>query len=653
VLRRSFLLRFALTVIFDRYLFHSFRDSPQQLILLLSSLKCTQYTDEGEERDLGSIFEIESGSKPPSTLCFQTLSAEAIKATTKKSEGRVTSKDLVLTFQRAMGLAFEALDQTPSRPEVDKHPGKITSLREALRSANKTEFQSFNPRPQQFVFSKWPTLAGAKDSVISFACKNSTQHCPVTDSALSSPADQVARVDCGASVAADWSRSLLDRDSFESLRVRYYQKGSQGCNQSASPGVLFAGLSTEFCSGVFGLKTSVSMVLASTEPLPGTFHKTADLERAGRFVYGSSTSHHARLRAACNAAAGLVVQRAVFRIAPAAAYGKTLQQMMIFILMRVASKRVAATFEGATLAETLFFDKLGKREVLNRAFELSTIGANLGCPHNKGVLGCCYAYGRGVAEDRVKGFELARQSAAEGSCIGQFCMGKCYYMAWGVAEDEKEAIRFWRLAAEQGHVGSQNNLGKMFECGYSVPKNYAEAVRLYRLAAAQDDDFAQANLGLMLQLGRGVPHDGVEAIRLYRLAAARGNAQAQLNLGHATIQGLFGVVCDYNEAARLYRLAAAQDEVDAQVCLGDMLMQGLGVAQDSVEAVRLYGLAANAGSHKAQFNLGCAFERGAGVAQDVSQAIRWYLAAAKQGMQEAMHSVMRLDSSTSYVFYRR
>ncbi len=68
---------------------------------------------------------------------------------------------------------------------------------------------------------------------------------------------------------------------FESLRVRYYQKGGQGSNQSASARVLFAGLSTEFCSAVFGLKSAVSMVSASTQQLPGQFHKMADLERAG------------------------------------------------------------------------------------------------------------------------------------------------------------------------------------------------------------------------------------------------------------------------------------------------------------------------------------------------------------------------------------
>ena len=180
MLRRSFSLRFALTVIFVRYLFHGVQKASQQLVLLLSSLKCTQNTDDGDVHDLGSIFEIESGSKPPSTISFENLPAAAVEVTTKKSEGRVTARDLFLTFQRAMGSEFEALEQTPSRPQVDKHPGKFASFREALRSANKSEFQTFTPQLQQFVFSNWPMLAGAEDSVISFAYKNSTQPRPVT-----------------------------------------------------------------------------------------------------------------------------------------------------------------------------------------------------------------------------------------------------------------------------------------------------------------------------------------------------------------------------------------------------------------------------------------------------------------------------------------
>jgi hypothetical protein len=81
-------------------------------------------------------------------------------------------------------------------------------------------------------------------------------------------------------------------------------------------------------------------------------------------------------------------------------------------------------------------------------------------------------------------------------------------------------------------------------------------------------------------------------------------------------------------------------------------MQGIGVAQDAEEAVRLYSLAASAGDQRAQFCFARALEVGTGVAQDTAQAIKWYLAAARQGMTEAIHSVMRLDTTTNYIFYK-
>ena len=379
----------------------------------------------------------------------------------------------------------------------------------------------------------------------------------------------------------------MNSDSFESVDV----KGVQECDESASSGLMFAGLSTEFCSGVLGFKSSVFMASSCSEQLQSQRHEMPALDRIGRSLYASNIAHKARLRATCGTAAGLVVQRV---IAAATTCSKHSQHiMMVGVLKRVAAKRVTATVEGATLAEMLFFNSLSKLADFKRAFEVSAIGANLGCPHNKGILSCCYAYGRGVAEDRVKGFELARQSAADGSRIGQYSIGKCYLMGWGVARDGTEAVRLWLLAAAQGNAVAQNNLGCMFRDGHGVAQDDAEAVRLFRLAAAghSNCDYPQASLGFMLESGRGVAQDGAEAVRLYRLSAARGNAQAQFHLANVTAKGLYGVAQDYVEAARLYRLSAEQDDVAAQMCLAGMLMQGIGVKQDAEEAVRLYSLA--------------------------------------------------------------
>jgi TPR repeat protein len=161
-----------------------------------------------------------------------------------------------------------------------------------------------------------------------------------------------------------------------------------------------------------------------------------------------------------------------------------------------------------------------------RAFEVASAGASMGCAHSKGALGRCYTFGYGVDDDKVKGLALARESAAAGSCFGQFVVGICYCEFWGVAQDNAEGLRLCRLAAAQGHASAQLNLGYMFRHGEGVAQDYAEAVRLYRLAAAQGDACAQFALGSMFEDGYGVAKDRAEAIRWHSIAAAQGLAKA-------------------------------------------------------------------------------------------------------------------------------
>jgi hypothetical protein len=245
----------------------------------------------------------------------------------------------------------------------------------------------------------------------------------------------------------------------------------------------------------------------------------------------------------------------------------------------------------AHVSDMLVEGRPGVAKDEKRAFELAAAGAALGCPHSKGALGRCYAYGRGVAKDAARGLALGRESAAAGSCFGQFVVGKCYDAGWGVAQDYAEAVRLYRLAAAQGHACAQFYLGVMFYNGQGVARDYAEAVRLYHLAVAQGNVGAQINLGLMFKIGQGVARDYAEAVRLFRLAVAQGDAAAQINLGYMFEDGK-GVAQDYAEAVRLYRLALVQGYEHAQYLLGVMFENGRGVAKDRAEAIRLYRLAA-------------------------------------------------------------
>jgi TPR repeat protein len=180
----------------------------------------------------------------------------------------------------------------------------------------------------------------------------------------------------------------------------------------------------------------------------------------------------------------------------------------------------------AFLATMMYEGRQGVRKKKVLVFEVASAGAALGCPHSKGVLGCCYVFGHGVERDKARGLALGRESAATGSCFGQFVVGK-YYDSGSEENDDDTAMLFFKLAAAQGHAAAQCCLGSMFANADGVPQDDVEAVKWWRLAAAQGYDVAQYSLGWMLINGRGVTLDYTEAAQWLSLATAQGYEAAQ------------------------------------------------------------------------------------------------------------------------------
>jgi len=356
-------------------------------------------------------------------------------------------------------------------------------------------------------------------------------------------------------------------------------------------------LSPQLCSVVFRSRSAVLMCAAQLQ-LPRARHDVLSALRCRDLcVYEVGVAGEERLRAVGGGGVGLLVLRMT---ATGGACGRDVKQLMMSLVRYVAAVLAAATPEAffergqresegglyasaaeswgravdlkhahahALLSTMLFEGRPDVPKDVQRAFELASAGAGMGCAHSKGALGRCYGAGCGVAADAARAVSLGRESAAEGSCMGQFVLGRCYSEGVGVAQDDAEAARLYRLAAEQGHAVALSNLGYMFDEGLGVAQDYAEAVRLYRLAAAQGYAGAQFNLGCMFQCGRGVAQDDAEAVRFYSLAAEQGDADAQCNLGVMFELGR-GVAQDRAEAIRLYRLAAAQGDADATAALG-------------------------------------------------------------------------------------
>jgi hypothetical protein len=193
---------FALTHTSVRFLFFQSPKSQASLVLMLSSLRCTQNTDDGEEDDLGSIFEIERDSTPPSMISFRSLSATAIDAVIKNRDKNkeVSIRELCQTYHRSMGRDFEQMERLPFRPQVEKHPGKFRSFRDAVQDTKKSDFKSFSPQLQNFVFTDWPNLKVAESCTITFALKSDIRtisETPLTSHNETKPSESVGATTSG------------------------------------------------------------------------------------------------------------------------------------------------------------------------------------------------------------------------------------------------------------------------------------------------------------------------------------------------------------------------------------------------------------------------------------------------------------------------
>jgi len=114
------------------------------------------------------------------------------------------------------------------------------------------------------------------------------------------------------------------------------------------------------------------------------------------------------------------------------------------------------------------------------------------------------------------------QLAEQGHAKAQFNLGCCYAKGDGVRQDKAEAVRWNRKAAEQGNAEAQLNLGFCYEYGDGVRQDKAEAVRWYTKAAEQGNAWAQGSLGVCYEYGEGVRQNKSIAQEWYGKACDNG-----------------------------------------------------------------------------------------------------------------------------------
>ena len=149
------------------------------------------------------------------------------------------------------------------------------------------------------------------------------------------------------------------------------------------------------------------------------------------------------------------------------------------------------------------------------------------------------------------------KKAEGGHSEAQCLLGYCYEFGIGVAQEKKFAVVLYAKAAVQGHASAQYSLGLCYTDGNGVAKDDRLAVECFAKAAAQGHSDAQFNLGLFYDYGTGVAQDYKLAVEWYTKAATLGHVKAQYSLGAHYERGI-GVAQDFKRAADWHGKAAAQ-----------------------------------------------------------------------------------------------
>lgn len=191
-----------------------------------------------------------------------------------------------------------------------------------------------------------------------------------------------------------------------------------------------------------------------------------------------------------------------------------------------------------------------------------TEAAQAGNAEAQFCLGYMYLFGKGVAPNEAKAFELFQKSADQGNADAQCNLGFIYYLGKVVPQSKNRAFEMFKKAAEQGNLDGLYNLGVMYKVGDGVPRNDAKAFELFQKASERGHAAAQCRLGSCYRTGEGVEKSETKAIDWYQKAANRGNAFAQRWLGVMYENGE-GVPPNKFKAMEWYCKSANQGNADA------------------------------------------------------------------------------------------
>lgn len=240
-------------------------------------------------------------------------------------------------------------------------------------------------------------------------------------------------------------------------------------------------------------------------------------------------------------------------------------------------------------------------------------------------------YGKGIAKNTKKAFDLYMIAATNKVTEASFMVGLCYLEGEGIYQDSIQAVSWFTEAAKYAHPLSQYYLGMAYKNGEGVDKDIPRAAQWLVHAAKSGIVEADKEAGICyetLSKFKG-------AARLYLAGAEAGDSYCQEKIGDFYADGKGTLQCA-ELAIHYYELACNQNNVEAMVKLANHYAKGENFPKNIKKAIELWTKAANNGNDEAQNNLAECYHLGDGIVKNDLTAVSWWEKSASQGNVNAM-----------------
>ena len=271
-----------------------------------------------------------------------------------------------------------------------------------------------------------------------------------------------------------------------------------------------------------------------------------------------------------------------------------------------------------------------------KGFDLIYSAAQKGYIIAKNNLIKCYLEGIGTEINHSKAIEILNEIIDSGDKITQFYYGVCYFAGKGVTQDFEKSIEYFELSAKQGYMPSMYNLGTMYGAGKGCKKDYFKAFDCFKKCVDENYKSAYYELGYLYYYGYGCGENKSKGIELIKYAA---DDDANLNNKKACefIGEYYYLKKDYVNA-RNY-LEKSSYEISYISCghLYNIYLKGLGTEKDDKKAFYWLEKSARLGNAKALVCVGTAYHNGFGCEKDVIKAKDYYKLAMEKGEYEGAY----------------